>query len=321
MIVITGTSGLVGGNLARALISMGYPIRGLIHQDRRAVEGLDIQLVEGDIRDLSSLRVAFRGADIVYHLAASISLAAGNWPTMEAVNVIGTRNVVEACLECGVRRLVHLSSIHALEQEPLDISLDESRPLALSPRHPPYDRSKALGEIEIQKGIEEGGLDAVIINPTAIVGPYDYKPSYFGQAIIAMCQGRIPALVRGGFDWVDVRDVVTGMIAAQQHAPTGAKYLLSGHWRSVAEIAGLVSKLSGTPSPRLTVPMWLAYLGLPAIGLISRVNRKEPLYTRFSLDALKSNPHIRHTRAAQVLGFQPRPFEETLSDTIKWFYD
>ncbi len=317
MIVITGISGFVGGNLARELLSHGRMVKGLIRQDRRAVEGLDIQLVEGDLLESQSLIQAFHGAEVVYHLGASISIT-NDSPKLQAVNVIGTRNVVEACISCGVSRLVHCSSIHAFVQTPLDESLDETRPLALADHHPTYDRSKALGELEVRKGIERG-LDAIIINPTAITGPFDFKPSYVGKAIIAMALERLPALVKGGFDWVDVRDVISGMIQAAKVAPKGAKYLLSGHWHSVLEISNLVAQFSKTRPPRITIPIWLAYLGLPFINTLSRMNNKEALYTRFSLQTLKSNRHINHARATHDLGYKPRPFKTTIKDTVEWF--
>jgi len=316
-IVITGISGLVGGNLARALLSRGDEVKGLIHRDRRAVERLDIQLMEGDLQDTQSLRRAFQGADVVYHLAASISLR-GNASQLEAVNVLGTRNVIDACLAGGVGRLVHCSSIHAFNQTPLNFPLDETRPLALDQHHRAYDRSKAAGELEVHKGLEMG-LDAIIVNPTGITGPFDFKPSYFGKAIVALSLGKIPALVKGGFDWVDVRDVVSGMMRAEQVAPKGAQYILSGHWHSIVEIGSLVAKLTNSKTPRITVPLWLAYLGLPLINIASRINQKEELYTRFSLQALKSNRHISHARAAQDLDYQPRPFEKTITDAVLWF--
>jgi len=316
-VVITGISGFLGGNLARALLSRGEVVKGLIHRDRRAVDGLDVELIEGDLLDLESLKRAFRDVEVVYHLAASISLT-GNWHQMEAINVIGTRNVVEACKACGVRRLVHCSSIHAFVQTPLDVPLDETRPLASAQRYPAYDRSKALGELEVYKGFEDG-LDAVILNPTAITGPLDFKPSYFGKALIAMGRGKLPALVHGGFDWVDVRDVVAGMVQAEKTAPPGARYLLSGHWRSVVDIGRLVARLTNAPVPRLTVPIWMAYLGLPIINLMSLFNGGERLYTRFSLHSLKSNHQISHARATRELGYQPRPFTRTIADTILWF--
>jgi dihydroflavonol-4-reductase len=317
MIVITGIAGFVGGNLARALLAQGWQVKGLIHKDDRAVAGLDIQRASGNLHDLDSLKQAFQGADVVYHLAASISLD-GVWSRLESINVTGTRNVVEACLAAGVRRLVHCSSIHAFQQAPLDQPLDETRPLAVGQHHPVYDRSKAAAELEVRKGLERG-LDAVILNPTAILGPYDFKPSYLGKAILSMARGELPALVRGGFDWVDVRDVVYGLMRAAQVAPTGSKYLLSGHWRTVVNISQCVTQHTHTPPPRLTVPLWLAYLGLPFIHTLSLLNHKEQLYTRFSLQTLKSNRLISHARATQDLDYHPRPFEESIADTVAWF--
>lgn len=317
MIVITGIAGFVGGNLARALLAQGRQVKGLIHKDDRAVAGLEFKRVSGNLHDLESLKQAFQGAEVVFHLAASISMD-GVWSRLEAINVAGTCNVVEACLAAGVRRLVHCSSIHAFEQAPLDQPLDETRTLAIARHHPVYDRSKAAAELEVRKGLARG-LDAVIINPTAILGPYDFKPSYLGKAILSMARGELPALVRGGFDWVDVRDVVYGLIQAAQVAPTGNKYLLSGHWRTVVDLSHCIAQHTHSRPPRLTVPLWLAYLGLPFIHALSRLNHKEQLYTSFSLQTLKSNRLISHARATQDLDYHPRPFEQSIADTVAWF--
>jgi len=319
MVVITGVSGLVGGNLARALLAQGRKVRGLIHRQQRALQGLEMELVQADVCDPASLLCALKGAEVVYHLAASISLEMDSWTEVEAINVQGTRNVVDACLQCGIKRLVHFSSIHALEQEPLDAPLDESR-RRVSPAKelPPYDLSKAAGEAEVRKGIRRG-LDAVILNPTAIVGPYDYAPSYFGRAIIALVKGRIPALAAGGFDWVDVRDVVQAALRAEQVAISGASYILSGHWHSVRQVADMTAELTGTRAPRLSVPIWLAYQVAPAMALLAHFNRSQPFYTRVSLRALRSNWQIIHARATHDLDYQPRPLRETLADTLEWF--
>jgi len=318
MVVITGVSGLVGANLVRALLAQGRQVRCLIHRDSRAIEGLDIEMAQGDVRDLNSLNDAFAGADVVYHLAARISLTMDSWREVEAVNVRGTRSVVEACLQCGVRRLIHFSSIHALEQIPLDLPLDETRPRALGPKYPPYERSKALGELEVQHGIARG-LDAVILNPTAMIGPYDYYPSYFGKALLKLIQGHIPALVAGGFDWVDVRDVVRAALQAEENAASGSSYILSGHWRSVRQVAEYAAKLTGTRAPRLTVPIGLAYLAAPLIARWARFNGSEPVYTQVSLDALRSNRKISHALASRDLGYEPRSFDVTMVETLDWF--
>ncbi len=317
-VAVTGATGHIGANLVRALINEGRSTRCLVHVNCQAVDGLDIERFQGDVRDLESLCRAFQGADVVYHLAASISLSMADWPMLEAINVTGTRNVVEACLRTGVRRLVHFSSIHALVQEPLTIPVDESRPLVESRHCPPYDRSKAAAEREVRRGMEKG-LNAVIIYPTAIIGPYDYQLSYFGEALLAMAQRRLPALVTGGFDWVDVRDVVAGALLAEEKAPAGASYLLSGHWVSMCDIAAMVKEITGIATSRMVCPLWLARIGAPFIKVISQLNGKRPLYTSVSLRALKSNRHISHERATRELGYEPRPFRETLVDTLRWF--
>jgi dihydroflavonol-4-reductase len=302
-VVVTGATGLVGGNLVRALLARellarellsrelfarGRPVRALVHRDRRALEGLDVEIVEGDVRDPASLRRAF--------------------------------DRVEACLHCGVRRLIHFGSIHALVQEPLDVPVDESRPLVEieSRRYPPYDRSKAAGEKEVQKGIERG-LDAVIVYPTGMIGPYDFRPSHFGQVLLALGQDRLPALVTGGFDWVDVRDVVAGAMQAEERAPAGARYLLSGHWASLRELAGLVAEVTGAPVPRLVFPMWMARVGVPFGTHFTRLDGEHPLYTSVSLRALRSNRRVSHWRATRDLDYRPRPLRETLEDTFRWF--
>jgi len=317
-VVVTGAAGHVGANLVRALLDQGRSVRCLAHVNTRAIDGLDVELVRGDLADPDSLSRAFQGADVVYHLAARISLSMSDWPALEAVNVAGTRNVVEACRRAGVRRLVHFSSIHALVQEPLSVPVDESRPFVTSPRCPPYDRSKAAAEIIVREAVARG-LDAIIINPTAIIGPYDYLPSHFGEALILIASNKLPALVTGGFDWVDVRDVVAGALLAEAKAPRGAAYLLSGHWVSMCDIAAGVAEITGTPVNKFVCPLWLARVGAPVMQGISRISGKRPLYTGASLRALQSNRHISHDKAARELGYRPRPFHETLADTLRWF--
>jgi dihydroflavonol-4-reductase len=202
MIAVTGASGLLGGNLVRELLAQGCRVRALIHTDDRAVRGLEVETVRADLEEPASLERAFDGVDVVYHLASLISISMDSWESVYRVNVLGTRNVVEACLKDGVRRLVHVSSTHARRPEPFDQPLDEDRPWVTDPGLPPYDRSKALGEIEIQKGLERG-LDSVILIPSGILGPYDFRPSLAGEGLLLMQRGGLPALTTGGYNWVD----------------------------------------------------------------------------------------------------------------------
>lgn len=316
---ITGATGHIGANLTRALLKDKRQVRALIHNNQRGTEGLDIEIVQANVGDSYSLQRAFTGVEVVYHLAATISLSMNDWPALEAINVTGTRNVVEACFKCGVRRLVYFSSIHSMVQTPLEIPVDERRPLVDGYDCPPYDRSKAAGERAVREGIEQG-LDAIILNPTAVLGPYDYQPSFLGEGLLSMAKGKLPALIEGGFDWVDVRDVVSAAIRAEKDAPLGAKYLLSGQWASVKELAALTQSIWGTPAPRLTVPAWVARTGAPAMTLYNQLTGNRQLYSSVSIKALcESNKNISHERASRELAYQPRPLRDTLVDTFRWF--
>jgi dihydroflavonol-4-reductase len=254
----------------------------------------------------------------VYNLATHISLKMGELRQCQTVNVHGVENVVAGCLRSGVKRLVHFSSIHAFEQRPLDIPVNESRPLVDNRYCPPYDRSKANGEKEVIKGVQQG-LDAIIISPTGIIGPYDYKPSHFGEVLLSLAAGKMHALIDGGFNWVDVRDVVDGAMAAEKMAPKNEKYILSGHWASIRDLAEMVEQITGVPAPRLVCPLWLADIGAPVAEFLTRLAGKRPLYGKVSLMALKGNRSISSDKAARDLGYQPRPLRETLADTLKWF--
>jgi dihydroflavonol-4-reductase len=319
IVAVTGATGHIGACLVRALQKRGRKVRALVHNNQKALEGLDIDIVKGNINDPYSLAQAFSGAEVVYHLAASISLSMNDWPAVEAVNVMGTRNVVDACLKCGVRRLMHFSSIHAMTQEPLNEPLDERRSLVDAAGCPPYDRSKAAGEREVREGIEQG-LDAVILNPTSVIGPDDYQLSHMGTALLAMAKGKLPALIEGGFDWVDVRDVVAAALAAEEKAPQAAKYLLSGNYATICELAELTENILGTPAPRFVCPTWLARTGAPVLTAFNQITRNRPLFTDVTVRALTHcNHNISHERATREMGYNPRPLRETLKDTFRWF--
>ena len=316
--LVTGATGHIGTNLVRALCGRKRRVRVLIHCRDWPMADLDVEPVQGDICDRASLERAFLGVGSVFHLAGRISIVREKWAVLEKTNVTGTRNIVQACLDSGVRRLVHFSSIHALLPTSPDMPVDESCPLAKGPNCPAYDRSKARGEEEVRRGIEEG-LEAVIIIPTAVIGPFDFQPSYLGAALLAMAQGKLPALIRGGFDWVDVRDVVEGAIQAETLGLPGARYLLSGHRASVREIADLVADITGIPAPKMVFPMWMAQAGAPLVEKITQLAKKRSLFTSESVRALRGGHNISHEKATRELDYRPRPLRDTIADTLVWF--
>jgi len=288
----------------------------MIHADRRALNGLATETVRGDVLDPASLDRVFEGADTVYHLAANISLS--DTRKMKMVNAVGTKNVVEACLRNRVRRLVHFSSIHAVAHSPSRGMIDESCSLVAPLDCSNYSRSKAAGEEEVHKGLQSG-LDAVIIRPTAMLGPHDYQPSFFGEMLLSLARGKLRGLVTGGFDWVDVRDVVEGAIRAGDTAPAGAAYLLSGHWATLRDVATMVDKITNNGVPRFMCPLWLAGLVAPFATSLGRMTKRRPLFTNFSINTIRTSEHVSHDKATRELGYQPRPLQNSIEDTLMWF--
>jgi len=308
----------VGVNLCRALTERDHSVRGLYREHPFPPGNRIFESIVGDVRDAGTCRRLCHGAEIVFHLAARISIDGDPDGSVWSTNVSGTRAVLEASLESGVRRVIHFSSIHALDQAPQGETLREDRP-PVGGDGLAYDRSKAGAEAVVQEFVSRG-LDVVTMNPTAIIGPADYRPSRTGELFIALHEGTLPSLVDGGFDWVDVRDVVAASIAAIEHGRTGERYILSVHWRSMADLAGIAEAVTGVRGPRVTTPLWLAELALPLIRLYSRVSGTPPLYTADSLRIIReSNRNVHSDRAAAELGFRARPTEESVRDLYTWF--
>ncbi len=316
-VLVTGASGHIGGNLVRALLEGGRQVRVLLRDDARAVEGLDVERCAGDTRDADSLRAACRGADAVYHLAGVIAISAAQEELLLPVNVQGTENLARACLQAGVRRLVHFSSVHALVEHPFHAPVAETRALAIGEENLPYARSKAEGELRVMQAVADG-LDAVILNPTGVLGPFDFKPSHMGQLLVMLQQRRMPALVHGVYDWVDARDVARSALAAEKEGRCGERYLLPGHRASIAELAARVAEITGVPAPRFTTPCWAAKLGAPFVTAWAGLWGQRPLYTSQSLQVLEGNSHIDGSKARAELGHRARPLKETLQEFFAW---
>jgi dihydroflavonol-4-reductase len=315
---VTGASGHIGGNLVRALLAQKRKVRCLVRQDRRALEGLPVEMVEGNIFDPQALAHLLDGAGTLFHLAGRISIVGAEHGLVQRTNVLGVRGVVQACLAAGIKRLVHVSSIHAFESAPNDQLIDEKRPLALGPHHMAYDRSKAMGQMEVQEGVKKG-LDAVIVNPGAVVGPYDFKPSRMGEVFLDIYHHRLPALLDGGYNWVDARDVASGALAAERKGRTGECYLLTGHWVHICEVSAMIGRLTGRRTPMLATPLWLAKLASYGSLGWGRLRGKVPKFTPGAVRSIQMHRYISHAKATRELGYQPRSFEQTVRDTLAWF--
>jgi len=318
--VVTGATGHLGNNLVRLLLQGEDRIRCLVLRGEsiRPLEGLDVEIVEGDVRDPASLDRAFAGAEVVYHTASVISLKPGDSDLLEQVNVRGARNVAESCLRNGVKRLVYTSSIHALVEPPRGTTIDESQPCDPSRVRMAYSRSKAKATLEVMN-IACRGLDTVILYPTGIIGPFDFKPSDMGRVILDYVHGKIPARIAGGYDFVDVRDVARGHVLAASKGESGQGYILSGEWISVDDIMLELSRAANVPVPRIRVPYALARAVAGVSTVLSVLLKTNPLFTIDSLDTLRSNSLVSCAKAQRELDYKARPIRDSLWDTVEWF--
>jgi nucleoside-diphosphate-sugar epimerase len=317
-VAITGASGHIGSCLTRELIKRGDKVKVLVHNTNFSLQDLDIEIVKGDLLNKESLEKLCSDTDVVFHLAAKIAIDKSERDLVYKTNVDGTQNLIDICISKKIKKFIHFSSIHAFDPHPLDEVLDETRAY-IGKTKLIYEKSKAESERIVLDSVSKG-LNALVINPTAVVGPFDFQGSYLGQALIKIYQNKLPMLVPGGYDWVDVRDIVEGSISAITKGRIGEKYILSGNYLSLKELSMLIGKISNKKTPKLIAPLFLAKVGLPFIHLYSKITKDHPLYTGESLHILKnSNKFISNEKAKKELDYKPRALSDTLTVAFDWY--
>lgn len=320
MILVTGATGHIGNVLVAGLNSIGIKPRVLVlpSETIEPIRGLDVEIVSGDVLDNDSLEKAFENVSSVFHLAGLITIMPGKNETVRKVNVDGTRNIIDQCFKHSVKRLIYVSSIHALKRIAHGKTMDESLPFDPNNPYGAYDRSKAEASLLVQEAIGKG-LDAVIVCPTGVIGPYDYRVSEMGQLVVDCLKSSNQLYIDGAYDFVDVRDVAIGMISAWQKGRTGQTYILSGHKTSVIDFIQSVKHLSSRKIRFLRVPLYLAKFIAAMAPTYYKLTNTKPRFTPYSIEVLQSNCEISHQKASTELGYTTRPLEDTLNATIKWF--
>jgi dihydroflavonol-4-reductase len=321
-VLVTGASGFVGAAVARALLERGEEVRVMTRpaSDRRNIEGLDVEVVHGDLSDPESLAAAVQGMKALYHVAADYRLWVRDPRVLYRTNVDGSVALMRAAMKAGVERVVYTSSVATLGLNTDGTPADEETPVSLAQMVGHYKRSKFLAEEAVMKLVREEGLPAIIVNPSTPVGPRDVKPTPTGRMVLEAATGRMPAYVDTGLNIVHVDDVAAGHLLAFKKGEIGARYVLGGEDMELRDILARIALLTGRAAPRVRLPRAPLYpLALAAEGWARLAGGAEPMLTVDALKMARKKMFFSSARARALLGYAPRPAGEALRDAIEWF--
>lgn len=320
LVIITGAAGHLGQTLIKALRKEDCHVRGLILPTEQGTDDRQVTYYRGDVTDRDSLEPLFADTECnevyVIHAAGIISIEDAVSPMLYKVNVEGTKNIIELCLRHRVKRLLYVSSVHAIPEAKQGETICEVSSFAKNEVVGAYAETKAEATQAVLDAVKRG-LDAVVVHPSGIIGPYDKGNNHLVQLVRMCVTGKLPAAIDGGYDFVDVRDVAKGCLRALEKGKTGSCYILSNRYCSIPEIVETVRKIAGG-AKKLCLPIGLARLFAPFFEWIARVRHTRPLYTRYALYTLSSNSHFSHAKATRELGYHPRDLRKTIADTIRF---
>ncbi|MDR3344591.1 MAG: NAD-dependent epimerase/dehydratase family protein [Oscillospiraceae bacterium] len=320
--VVTGAAGHLGSAVLRTLKGAGQRVRALVlPNEREKITDTDVEVITGNVlqkESLSPLLAGEHGADVRFiHTAGIVSIASKTNPAVHAVNVEGTRNILRLCEENNVGKLIYVSSVHAIPEKPHGETIAETADFDPASVTGDYAKTKAEATRAVLDAAA-GGLNASIVHPSGIIGPYDEGHNHLNTMVIDYCRGKLTAGVRGGYDFVDVRDVADGVVSCCENGRAGECYILGNRYFTVSELLNALHEVTGLKEIKSILPLWFAKLTAPLAELYYKVLRQPPLFTAYSLYTLSSNAQFSHKKAERELGFHPRELADTLRDTVAW---
>lgn len=314
--LVTGASGFIGWHVARLLLERGHRVRALVRPGSR-IPDLEVERVEGDLRDPASLAVAVAGCGLVFHVAADYRLWVKHPREMYESNVEGTRNLIAAARTAGAERFVYTGTVGCIGV-PKDGIGDETQPVALADMSGPYKRSKFLAEQVAVEAAQEG-FPIIIVNPTAPVGDHDAKPTPTGRIVLDFLKGNLPAYIDTGLNLVDVRDVAMGHLQACEKGRVGERYILGAENLTLSQILARLAAISGRPAPTTQLPYAVAYAAGIVTTAWARVTGKPPLAPLDAVKMARKRMFVTHEKARRELGFEPGPVDDAMRRAVDWF--
>lgn len=324
--IVTGAAGHLGGHVVQELLNHGKEVRAFMLPGESCLpfaernEGLLTQYT-GNVCERGTLNQLFENAKsaqfIVIHCAGIVSISEHADPRVYDVNVNGTANVVDACMEHRARRLVYVSSVHAIPLLPFGQDMKEIASFDPGAVKGYYAKTKAAATRLVLDAAKQG-LDTVAVHPAGIIGPKGLPTGNMAHLIASFVHGRLPAAIHGGFDFVDVRDVARGILLAAEKGKSGECYILSNRFIDLRELFDTLSEVAGKKRLKLYLPLWAAKAIVPFMELYYKLSHKPPIFTRYSLFTITQNAAYSHEKATRELGYSTRPLKETLSDVVQW---
>ncbi len=320
--LVTGATGFVGSALVRGLLNKGAEVRVLARpgSDRSNLTGLKVDIREGDLLRPGSLADAVKGCEGLFHAAADYRLWTRDPDSMFRANVDGTRAVLRAASNAGLKRAVYTSSVAVLGIDPTAKPADEDTPVRFSDMIGIYKQSKFRAEEAVMQEIIETGLDCVIVNPSTPIGPRDIKPTPTGRLVVEAAAGRMPAYVDTGLNVAHVDDVAKGHLLAYEHGVSRRRYILGGDDMSLREILETVAICANVKPPSVRIPRAPIYPFAFCAELWCKLTgRGEPFATVDGLKMSRKKMYFSSKRAETELGYQHRPGRDALKDAVEWF--
>ncbi len=318
--IITGAKGHLASTIIRYLKDTDCEIRGLILPSEQGIDHECISYFKGDISDIKSMQEIFTNLKgykvVVIHAAGIISIERKVSPLLNKVNVLGTKNIITLCLEHHVHKLIYVSSVHAIPEKENLAAIEEVSLFSPDKVTGAYAKTKAQASQAVLDAVKQG-LNAVIVHPSGIIGPYDTGNNHVVQLIKDYIAGKLPAGVSGGYDFVDVRDVAKGCIATVEKGEKGECYILSNRYCTIKELLEIMRFALSGPK-KICIPLWLAKMVAPLFECFAKITKQRPLFTTYALYTLGSNGYFLHDKARKVLGYYPRNIQNTIVDTINW---
>jgi dihydroflavonol-4-reductase len=318
---ITGATGFLGSHVARCLAAQDAELRLLVRATSRAenIADLSADRVTGDLRDVESLRRGMAGCEVVFHVAADYRLWARDGRELYESNVEGTRNILQAARDSGVRRVVYTSSVATMGFGNNGAMTDESTPVSLDNMIGDYKRSKFMAERLVLEAAGSG-QDVVMVNPTTPIGERDIKPTPTGRIVVDFLKRKFPAYVDTGLNLVDVKDCAAGHLLAMEKAVPGERYILGGQNLTLKQILDKLAAITGLPSPSIRLPFAVAYAtGVVDTLVTGKLCGQEPRVTLDSVRMGRKKMFVTSAKSERDLGWNPGPVDGALQRAVEWF--